>query len=336
MRHSMCSALLLAILSVGSIAIGDDDLPATADTALDRGVEFLIKDAQAWKAERKCASCHHAALVVWALDEAKSQGRTVDEPFLAEYRKWMTESGDGRTSLPRPEGRPKAFNSKALSFSLGMAAGSKVDDSVKAGLAAMIETVKSDQAEDGSWVAWPETRPPIFGPSDDSLTAFGTLAMQVAVENGDEAAKAHRDRGLEWLAKTPTDDDPQSVAMRAIVFQRTGRPADQISPLAERIKSRQNSDGGWSQTADMASDAWATGQALYALSAAGLKSDNAAVARGREFLVRTQNEDGSWKMTSRPIKYLDPNKPDGNPSGNLVPIVGAGSAWAVIGLARSR
>jgi hypothetical protein len=327
--------LLQLVLCMGSSAVGDDDLPATGDAAIDRGVAFLIKDAQAWKADKKCASCHHAALVVWALDEAKVLGRPVDEQALGGYRKWIAESGDGRTSVPRPEGRPKAFNSKALSFSLGMAAGAKADDSVKAGLAAMIETVKSDQAEDGSWVAWPETRPPIFGPSDDSVTAFGTLAMQIAVENGDDSAKAHRDRGLQWLSKTPTDDDPQSVAMRTVVFQRAGQPADQISALVERIKSRQNSDGGWSQTADMASDAWATGQALYALSTAGLKSDETAVSRGREFLVRTQNEDGSWKMASRPIKYLDPKKPGGNPSGNLVPIIGAGSAWAVIGLARS-
>jgi hypothetical protein len=80
----------------------------------------------------------------------------------------------------------------------------------------------------------------------------------------------------------------------------------------------------------MESDAWATGQALYALAHAGLKSDEPALKRAQVFLVKTQRADGSWPMTSRPIK------PDGEGSKSLIPITGAGSAWAVLGLVRSR
>jgi hypothetical protein len=79
----------------------------------------------------------------------------------------------------------------------------------------------------------------------------------------------------------------------------------------------------------MASDAWATGQALYALAHAGVKPDDAAVARGQAFLVKTQREDGSWPMTSRPTA------PGGKGARSLIPITGAGSAWAVLGLVRS-
>ncbi len=79
----------------------------------------------------------------------------------------------------------------------------------------------------------------------------------------------------------------------------------------------------------MPSDAWATGQALYALAHAGLKSDQPAIRRGQEFLVKTQRDDGSWPMTSRPTK------PGGEGSTSLIPITGAGAAWAVIGLAKS-
>ena len=79
----------------------------------------------------------------------------------------------------------------------------------------------------------------------------------------------------------------------------------------------------------MASDAWATGQALYALAHAGLNSTDPIVARGQAFLVATQREDGSWPMTSRPAK------PGGEPSTSLIPIIGGGSSWAVIGLIRS-
>jgi squalene cyclase len=79
----------------------------------------------------------------------------------------------------------------------------------------------------------------------------------------------------------------------------------------------------------MASDAWATGQALYALAHAALKPDHPAIEHGRAFLVKTQHDDGSWPMTSRPMK------PGGAGAKNLIPITGAGSAWGVLGLVRS-
>ena len=39
--------------------------------AIERGLGFLVKDARVWKKEHNCASCHHAALVIWAMEEAK-------------------------------------------------------------------------------------------------------------------------------------------------------------------------------------------------------------------------------------------------------------------------
>ena len=119
--------------------------------------------------------------------------------------------------------------------------------------------------------------------------------------------------------------------MRLVFWCRLGRPAAEVEPLVRRIRERQNADGGWSQTKDMPSDAWATGQALYALGHAGFRAaDDPAVARAHVFLKQTQREDGSWPMTSRP------DKPGGTGAKNLVPITGAGSAWAVLGLVRSR
>src|SRR5262249_12970800 len=121
-----------------------------------------------------------------------------------------------------------------------------------------------------------------------------------------------------------------SVAMRLVVWTRLGRPAREWQPLVRRIKERQNADGGWSQAKGMASDAWATGQALYALTHAGIKPDAPVLQRAHAFLIKTQRPDGSWPMTSRPIKAED------NGSKSLVPITGAASAWAVLGLVRSR
>jgi hypothetical protein len=193
----------------------------------------------------------------------------------------------------------------------------------------LLQTVKSEQTENGSWSTWPETRPPIFGSSDETLTVLATMALLPEATRGDAGAKEARDKGIKWLTETKSDDDPQSIAMRLVLWKRLGRPAGELEPLARRIKERQNADGGWSQTKEMASDAWATGQALYALAHAGINRDEPVSARGREFLIRTQRDDGSWPMISRPTK------PGGEGSKSLIPITGAGSAWAILGLVRS-
>ena len=324
-------AIALFVLASSSIVVADEAATQSKEVngAIRRGVTFLAKDALAWKREHNCASCHHAGLVVWAMHEAKQCGVAVDEPVLAELTKWMAESGEGKTGVPRPEGRPKALNTKAVYFALALGAKSQPDELSQEGLKRLLKTIKEDQTENGSWSAWPETRPPMFGGSDDSMTALATFALSLNTAS-DESTKAVRDKGVQWLASTKTDDDPQSIAMRLVLWWRVGRSIEECEPLVQRIKERQNTDGGWAQAANMSSDAWATGQALYALAHSRIPPGDPMVERARTFLIKSQRDDGSWPMTSRPTK------PGGEGSKSLIPITGAGSAWAVIGLSRSR
>jgi squalene-hopene/tetraprenyl-beta-curcumene cyclase len=318
--------VILLVLPVGAATA--DPAPNNKET-INRGVAFLVKDALAWKAKHNCVSCHHAALVIWSMREARQRGHAVDEQVLAQLTKWLAESGDGKFRLARPVKAPKAMSPGAVWFALALGADPKPDAISQKGMKLLLGTVKSEQTENGSWSPWPETRPPIFGNSVDSMTALATLAVTSAAATGDKDAKGVRDRGVKWLAETKTDDDPQSIAMRLVLWKRLGRPPEEWQPLVRRIQQRQNADGGWSQAQGMASDAWATGQALYALAHAGIKPNEPAIARAHAFLVKTQRDDGSWPMASRPTT------PGGKGSTSLIPITGAGSAWAVIGLVQS-
>jgi hypothetical protein len=322
--------MVIALVAGSVVAEEPSRKPSPVDAAIDRALAFLTKDALAWKEKHNCASCHHASLVVWSMREARERGHSVNEPVLADLTKWLAESGDGKFGLARPASAPQAASPKAIYFALALGLDSKPDATSQKGLKLLLQTVKSEQTANGSWSTWPETRPPIFGSSDESLTALATLALLPVAAAGDDSARAARDKGIKWLTDTRSDDDAQSTALRLILWQRLGRPAAELQPLITRIEERQNADGGWSQAKDMASDAWATGQALYALASAGLKPDHSGIARGQAFLVKTQRTDGSWPMTSRPVK------PGGEGSKSLIPITGAGSAWAVLGLARSR
>jgi hypothetical protein len=321
--------LVVSLLPAAALAQEARPMQSALDTTIDRGLRFLVQDALVWKKNHNCASCHHASLVICSLREAKQFGRAVDEPVLAELTKWIAESGNGKFGLARPVSAPKAASPKAIYFALALGAAPRPDAAAQKGLKLLWQTVVAEQTENGSWSTWPETRPPIFGSSDESLTALATLALLPAAAVGDQQAKAARDKGIQWLAETKTDDDPQSIALRLVLWKKLDRPVKEWQPLVKRIKDRQNADGGWSQTNDMASDAWATGQALYALAYAGCQPNEASILHGQAFLIKTQRKDGSWSMTSRPTK------PGGKGSASLIPITGAASAWAILGLVRS-
>jgi hypothetical protein len=192
----------------------------------------------------------------------------------------------------------------------------------------MLTSVLSDQDKDGSWKLSYEFRP--IGSSPQTLTTLALLALSApnAPDMGKEG-KAARERGLKWLRNAKPDEEVQAAALRLILWRRLEVPATEWEPLVEKLRGAQNADGGWSQIAKAKSDAYATGQALYALVEVGMKPGDEAVRKAQSFLARTQREDGAWAMVSRAIMR------DGRPPKNLEPITHAGTAWAVMGLVRS-
>src|SRR6187431_3119759 len=140
MRSLIAGAV--CFLTAVSLAAAEPAAPPAADAqpTIDRGLAFLAKDSLAWKAKHNCASCHHAAMVVWALREAKSQGHTVDEPVLAEMTTMLAASGGGKTGVPRPEGIPKAMNTKPVYFALGLLADPQPDKAAQNGLKLLLQT----------------------------------------------------------------------------------------------------------------------------------------------------------------------------------------------------
>jgi hypothetical protein len=87
-----------------------------------------------------------------------------------------------------------------------------------------------------------------------------------------------------------------------------------------------------SQSATLASDAYATGQALVALRESGvLKTSDTAYRKGAQFLIRTQLEDGSWYVRSRSITF-QPYFESGFPHGHDQFISAAATNWAAMAL----
>src|SRR5690349_15605691 len=43
--------------------------PEKTQRAVERALEFMVKDAEKWRASKGCATCHHGTMTVWALNE---------------------------------------------------------------------------------------------------------------------------------------------------------------------------------------------------------------------------------------------------------------------------
>lgn len=319
-----------SLYCVGSPAVP----PQQVRKAAERGLAFLEKDAVKWRKEHQCATCHHGTMTVWTLAEAKSRGYDVAADSLADTVTWTKER---LKNIDKPrDTRPgwKMVNTPAMYLALMPLAVPKQEAISPEELKQIAGHLLRHQEEDGSW-SWAsapaKNRPPPFFESDQVATLLAYLALgrqAPADPKVKSEVREAREKAAAWLAKNEPSDTTQAAALRLLVTAEAGGAATTVQKEIDRFLSRQNKDGGWGQLKDTPSDAYATGQALYVLSLAGVSHDREEVRRAATFLVSTQKEDGSWPMTRR-------SHPGVTPSNNVVPITYFGSAWATLGLMRS-
>jgi Prenyltransferase and squalene oxidase repeat len=299
-----------------------------------RSLEFLEKDGAAWMKKQQCASCHHIPVMVWALSEARNRGYPVNEKLLGEVTSWALAAENHAQvfpDLPLDKKRTETDYLGPLLMALGVGAIRDRDAVVEKARQRLLAYAVSPHEKDGSWNANSGGRPPVHA-SRDVQTSWLLLALSGPAEAKDtkDPWKAQREAAAEWLSRNPAADSHQALAMRLLVNQRLGKPADDTKRLLGSLLARQNDDGGWSQSKTMKSDAFATGLSLYVLSGQKAEGVEEAVRRAQAFLSKTQQSDGSWPMVSRPAEPTGPG-----PARDLRPIKYFGTAWATIGLVRS-
>jgi hypothetical protein len=326
--------LLVALgLAVGSDrGRSDEQTDEPARAAVRKGLEFLDADTFKWREQRTCAACHHGPMFVWAANVASTHGYKVSQTNVAEITRWLTADYESRV-FPRAtaaESSSTKFSLAAVFAAHGIQAATTQDAVGQAGERRALGHLVASQNDDGSWTS-PAGRPPFFG-SDATVTRLSRLAILTADQAGranDEARRAAV-RAEKWLATQNEKANHQSLGLdlwAATMQNATHRDNAHIAKLVTALRGQQRADGGWSQGAELESDAFATGQALFGLANSDVPAKYEQVQRAVEFLVRTQQADATWKMKSQ----IDPTT--GRAARNLNPITYAGTAWAVIGIA---
>ena len=162
-----------------------------------------------------------------------------------------------------------------------------------------------------------------------TATALSLRALQLYGHSPD----ARVQRAREWLCSaTPRTTEERAMQLLGLAWAKA--PAGDLRTSADALLAEQRADGGWGQLAALESDAYATGQALAALQAAGHPVSGDRYRRGVGFLLRTQFPDGSWLVRTQ-TSPLQPPRDSGFPHGKHQWISAAGTSWAAMALSLS-
>jgi ankyrin repeat protein len=297
----------------------------TVSQAVASGTAILQRGATEFFLQSGCVGCHHQPAASMAVAAARGAGIPVDESAAVGVVKMMEGESMffNQIMLERAPigGGTDGPTYKLMALASEHYPASPVTDGIVAYIA-------YHQRHDGGWWFGGVSRAPIEeGPI--GRTAMSLRVMQVF---GTPAMKADLDlritRARTYLAsaKVATNDE---AAMQILGLHWAGGDAAKVSSLGKALLSAQRPDGGWSQNQNLASDAFATGEALSTLKEAGiLAASDAAYQKGMKFLMDTQAADGSWYVRSRAPKF-QPYFQSGFPYDHDQWISSAATSWAV-------
>jgi ankyrin repeat protein len=299
--------------------------------AVEKSAALLLESSPRFFEKTGCVGCHHHMLTGMLVAIARERGFRVDEKAAAEEIKMTVArrlSDREPTLVARNKGGYPMLDSL---FLVSLAAQKYPADAL---MDADVHSLMAAQREDGSWQGV-DRRPPLqYSPVSD--TAYAVRAIQQYALPGRRKEIAQRiERARAWLiAVTPKQSEERVMQLLGLAWAQADKST--LQKRGEQLLAQQQPDGGWSQRAGFPSDAYATGQALYALhEAAVISASDPAYQRGVKYLLDTQFEDGSWHVISRAVKF-QPYFESGFPHGPDQWISSAGTAWAAMALALTR
>jgi ankyrin repeat protein len=302
--------------------VGVTELHTASAKAINR-----IQHAQTvWYQKQTCTSCHHQLLPEIMLKLARERDVPVNETIARE----MTKAAFAR--LNDLDMAVQGYDYIDVFFD-GWVLVSASRAGVKPNLttSAYSQFIAARQQSDGSWPTI-DARPP-QAHSPFAATAVCAEAMHRYLPARFKSEQETRLRqAREWLLKSPARTT-EDLTYQLLGLFWTGADLNARQKPARQLLSEQRADGGWAQLQALDSDAYSTGEVLFALrEGGGISTHELAYQRGLRYLLKTQQPDGSWRIKSRlhppaPVSppYVDTEFPEGHDQ--FISIMG--TSWAV-------
>jgi len=272
-----------------------------------------------------CVSCHADHLNGIAVSAAKPLAIKADYELEARQAgSTATLRGSMEQQLFQIQDPPPGVD--GMEFSLLQITASKL--APKLSTDSLVHHIAALQRKEGDWPNYGTVRPPLED-GGFSHTAKGIRVLRLYPIAGRRAEFDERvERAAKWLeAAEPRTTEDRSMQLLGITWAGNKAPSNRIQQLI----SKQRADGGWGQTGNLGSDAYATGEALWALHESGIASSDPAYRRGIDYLLRSQQQTGEWHVVTRALGF-QPYFQSGFPHDHDQWISQAGTAMATIAL----
>ena len=259
----------------------------------------------AWREEHPCYSCHNNGDAVRALVAASRRGHDVRAAvedslrWLAAPSRWESNAG----------GEGGGDDKRLARIQFATAVVSAVDSSLVPAdaLAKAAAIVAADQQADGGWRL--DSSDSVGSPATYGAALATALARRVLVRTKSADYARAIERADAWLRTVKPANTPDAAAILFGVGTARDEPAHALRTSAlEYLKQGQGPDGGWGPYPTVAAEPFDTAVAILALGELDGGARPAftrdelrrAIERGRAYLARQQERDGSWIETTRP------------------------------------
>lgn len=260
--------------------------------AAHKGLSYLSRASAQWTTEHKCFGCHVQAVTLEALTAGRHHQYDVapkDIDAMVKALKLGVTAG-GRVTGAAFEGSAWARYDRW------------VDSKFTDDLLRYSQELVSLQASNGS-IPDDDARRPITGGTMQTTFQAAQTWRQAYARTADQKWLSPLRKAESFLTSTSAQwqRSGADVYLQDINFALLGLTASGVGRaepgslrLQRMLLERQKQDGGWGLEKGP-SDAFATGQTVYALKLAGYSDSDAPIARAMRYLVRHQDASGAWR-----------------------------------------
>lgn len=325
-----CCLAITTILIGNATCAQEPTVDAAAiKTAVEKALPLLRKGSEGHMANRTCFACHNQAHPLIAIRAAEAKLEIAADTAFVDANAKHTLKFLERNEEAYKKGNGQGGQADTAGYALWLLDLAKTQPSSTT--SAVTEYLIQYHADWGYWRT-SGNRPPSEA-SHFSTTYAALRGLKAYANEGQKPRVAERfEKAKAWLEKTPAEDTEDAVfRLRALAIVEAN--SDTLDKAKKELWGLQRDDGGWAQTKGMASDAYATGSVLTTLAEIDVEAPKSAqFQKGIAYLLRTQLEDGSWKVKTRSKPFQEYFE-TGFPHEKDQFISSAATGWAVAALA---